>query len=120
MDMDDQSAVSAAFERSKAQMRLTLNRIKARVVSATGGAVEMNARTEDPSCYWHTFVRLCSSSSEQVRNELILWRINKNDIETGELFCAFGMPQVATQCLASFNVNLRLTACPRVPNSGAA
>ena len=58
MDMDDQEAVASAFERSCAQMRLTLNRTKARVLSATGGAVEMKARTEDTSCYWHTFVRL--------------------------------------------------------------
>ena len=96
MDMDDQEAVASAFERSCAQMRLTLNRTKARVLSATGGAVEMKARTEDISCYWQTFVRLCSGNSEQVRNELTLWRINKNDIETGELFCAFGMTQAAT------------------------
>ena len=85
MDTDDQDAVSEAFERGCAQMRATLNRTKARVLSATGGAVEMKARTEDTSCYWQTFVRLCSGNSEQVRNELTLWRINKNDIETGEL-----------------------------------
>ena len=52
MDMDDQDAIGAAFERGCAQMRATLNRTKARVLSATGGAVEMKARTEDTSCYW--------------------------------------------------------------------
>ena len=72
MDMDDQEAVASAFERSCAQMRLTLNRTKARVLSATGGTVEMEARTEDTCCYWQTFVRLCSGNSEQVRNELTL------------------------------------------------
>ena len=32
MDMDDQEAVAEAFERGKAQMRLALNRTKARVL----------------------------------------------------------------------------------------
>ena len=76
MDMDDQEAVASAFERSCAQMRLTLNRTKARVMSATGGAVEMKARTDDPSCYCQAHVRLCPSSFEQVRDELTFWRLN--------------------------------------------
>ena len=45
MDMDDQEAVGAAFERGCAQMRATLNRTKARVMSATGGAVETSLST---------------------------------------------------------------------------
>ena len=40
MDTDDQDAVSEAFERGCAQMRATLNRTKARVLSGLGWATQ--------------------------------------------------------------------------------
>ena len=93
-------------------MRATVAAVSGRVMTQSNGKVTMRAESQDPLFWmWGVCRLLTASPKTEAAGNVDGWLLPHKDIDSGELFCAFGTG-AEHKCLASFQAPHR-GACGR-------
>ena len=94
-------------------MRATLAAVSGRVTTQSNGKVTMRAESQDKYMWVWGVARLVSASTKtEAAGNVDGWLLPHKDIDSGELFCAFGAG-AEHQCLVSFHAPHRAIPAKR-------